>query len=54
MPPSLTDHTFCSGLELLNCELLANSAVVADVQVLDRSQNTVMSFITKGRHGLKL
>ena len=39
MPPSLTD---C--LELLSCELLANPAVVADVQIL--------KMYTKHRHEL--
>ncbi len=44
MPPSLTDHTACPGLELLSCELLANPAVVADVQIL--------KMYTKHRHEL--
>jgi hypothetical protein len=34
MPPSLTDRTACPGLELPRCELLANPAAVADVEVL--------------------
>ncbi len=34
-PPSLTDRTACTGLELLSCELLANPAAVADVLVLN-------------------
>jgi hypothetical protein len=35
MPSSLlTDHKACPGMELLNCELLAEPAAVADVLVL--------------------
>jgi hypothetical protein len=44
MPPSLTDHMACSGLELLSWgELLTNPAAVADVLVLND---------TKHRHAL--
>ncbi len=35
MPHSLTDSTDGPGRELLNCELLAYSAAVADVLVLN-------------------
>jgi hypothetical protein len=36
MPLLLTDSTACpAGLKLLSCELLENSAAVADVPVLD-------------------
>jgi hypothetical protein len=54
MPPFLTDSTACTGLELLSCELLANPAAVANVLSIECTQNTVMSFITQGRHGSKL
>jgi hypothetical protein len=33
--PSLTDNTACRGLELFNCQLLANQAAAADVAVLN-------------------
>ncbi len=33
MPPSLTDRTACTGMELLSCELLANPIAVADALV---------------------
>ncbi len=36
MPPSLIDRTACPSLELLCCELLTNTAAVADVLVLNR------------------
>ncbi len=35
MPPSLTECTTCPDLVLLSCELLANTAAVADVLVLN-------------------
>ena len=34
-PCRLTDRTACPGLELLNCELLANPVAVADVLILN-------------------
>ncbi len=45
MPPSLTDHTACPGLELLSCDLLTIADAVGDALVMN-----VM--YTKHRHEL--
>jgi hypothetical protein len=44
MPPVLEDRTACLGMELLNCELLANRADVADVLVLNELRHSMKAW----------
>ncbi len=48
-PPVLMDHTACTGLELLSCELLAKWRSITEC-----TQNTGMSYIIQERNGSKL